>query len=724
MALTVTPTASCRIGFFLIAFLLLSILMTNAADAEPPELNATLISSTFPALGAIDHEAFSRSIPSRMIVGQTYRVVVIITNTGNASGDFFVEIVFPSKYALRYFYSNEVWKPTKLTLDPGSSQRIEFPLTPLVEYVGALEIEARVYSVLPGLEPTDRVSKAVHEIRTVLPRNLLSWAIGLSLLAAFLLITVRVLKKTSERLDFLIAILLFIAAFLPRLSLATRASLHIDEGGLFWAGALRFLNNDWKWPIEYTVSGYPPLFFYLLAGFIFLFGNSIMAIRTISILSGSLAVVVQYFLAKSLFCRKVALASSLFLGFASYHILYSGTATSDSSVILLILSFAYFFWIGWKRNVWKYYALSGFLLGLAFDVKYVVIAVVPAVILFILWIKKSLRSLFDWKLLVLGASFLVTILPVQYTYLISEFNPIISYLQVAFSSAVLLPTKSFNPIIEYIPRGFRVFLYSMARAASPWLPWLAAFEAAVYISLFITIVYHAYAALKGQPSESFVLFFMASMLLLLIDPVKHFKWLLYSAPFFFIMLSNMMIRYIDDIRSRISGSTKYRSIDLFRIFALLFAFIFAFSGLLVGIVAPFVDQGEFAGLSPSMLFIKNRARPNDIVAGFHVEIAAYYINLYDIQVAYISLAMRPETEELLSRGVDILKEIKLNGQLLILLKPRFILENRMEFNHYYNITIKKWIFENYDLVSSSRPFLGYSWTGTEYQEWLVFERKD
>ena len=180
---------------------------------------------------------------------------------------------------------------------------------------------------------------------------------------------------------------------------------------------------------------------------------------------------------------------------------------------------------------------------------------------------------------------------------------------------------------------------------------------------------------------------------------------------------------MDDIKARVSSSVRFHNIDLFKIFALLFAFILAFYSIFVGIVAPFVDQGEFAGLNSSMLLIKSRASPNDFIAGFQIEVASYYINLYDLQLYVFSLTMRPEIEEVLTRGAGILRQIKLNGKLLMDLKPRFILESRVNFNYYYNVTMKEWVFRNYDLVYFSRPLLGYQWEGTEYQEWLVFERK-
>jgi len=154
-------------------------------------------------------------------------------------------------------------------------------------------------------------------------------------------------------------------------------------------------------------------------------------------------------------------------------------------------------------------------------------------------------------------------------------------------------------------------------------------------------------------------------------------------------------------------------VDFFKIFVTLFGLIMVSSTIFVGTAAPFIDQGEFAGLRSNMLYLRNRVRPNDTIAGMQVLPAIYYINLYDLEVTGVSL-ITTEAQE----GVFELDERLLRG-----LKPRFIIENRRTFN-YYNVTTKNWVFENYDLIFFSRPSLGYRWDTMEYQEWLVFERKD
>jgi len=709
---------------FVLIFLSIFGRSTNLVNAEPLTRNEGLNISTSSGSCTIEQEAFRRSVPYKAIIGQTFRAIIIITNTGEESSKFYVDLFYPYKYAIRYFYSS--WKGIEVILEPGVTQRIEFDITPLSEYIGETKIEARAYSSIaylsnPELEPIDKVSASVYEIKNVLSNNFLLVMMGIPFLIILFFIGIKSINNPSIRKDFFISIVLFTVSFLLRIFLVFRTSIHADEG-FFWIWSYYLLNKKWVWTLEHMMNHYPPLFFYLLASLISLFGNNLLTIRMISIISGSLSVVVLYFFAKSLFDRRVGLFSALLLCFASYHILYSTTATTESTMILLIVLSAYFFWISRQQNNLKYFGLSGFLLGIAYNIKYIAIIVFPFIILFELWIGKKIKILFDKKILIYCASFIITIIPVNYVLLINNQNPLISYLKITFGPKVFYEQTYFQ-LFEYIPRGFRMFIYYLARTASPWLPWLKIYEASIFLLIIVLIFYYLNAMKKAHSNETFLLFLMVAMLLILVDPLKHAKWLLYNAPFFFTMVSNVIIRYSDDIKARISGSVKLVNIDLFKIITILFSIIFVFSNVLVGSVAPFIEEGEFAAFRSGMLFVKNRINPNDVVAGYHIETYFHYFDKYDIPGIFVSLVKKPDVDKFLFKGSMFMINPQLNVDLLLELKPRFILEGRQFFNYYYNNTVKEWVLENYELVFTSRPYLGYSVDITEYQECLVFERK-
>lgn len=684
--------------------------------AQTGDINSHLSSLSAPSI-VIDEEIFTRSVPSRMVVGTAYTIVVVARNTGSESVSFLLDVSYPFKYSRMIFYSPQIWQLENVTLDPGSSQRFEYAMTPLVKSSEDIVIEARILSFTGGYQFSS-VSAIVHEIRTAFPKQSLIGVISISIVVVLMSLSIAFWKRPSLRLDITIALLLFTLAFLLRAISSRNFSPHNDES-ILWAMSLDFLVNDWEWSKHYMRIPYPPGFFYLLAGVTYLFEFSLMAVRNISILSGSLTVVVLYFLAKSLYNRKAAFFSALLLCFSSYHIYYSGIAVTDALIILLILSSVYFFWVGWNRNVLKFCSFSGLLLGLAFNIKYIVIVIVPATVFFILWSSRSLRSLMFKGFITWAFSFLVAIAPVQIILFLNDCNPIGLYLEQTFGT-IVYPGQKFHAIHELIPRGLRMFIYSMARSASPWLPWLPVFEIAICVSLIIIGFNYAFATLKGQPEESYLFILMAAVISLLIDPAKHNKWLMYSFPFYFTMMSNIAVIYTRDVIRKSQGLHGKKNLNLSKVFTLIFIVIFAFSSVFVGISVPFLDDGEYASIHSSILYVRDRVQPGDLIAGIEVRTLFYYLDLYELDAACVSLKIVEVPEY---NVTNKWMNVEVNKRLLTTSKPRFLIENRAYFDYYYDMDTKEWIYENYHLRYVARPPLGYNWVGTEFYESLVFERK-
>jgi len=694
--------------------------ITNVASIEAAQSGDIFSPSSSPRAPSIviDEEVFLQSVPPRMIVGKVYKIIVVVINTGIEPANFLVDIEYPHQYSRMLFYSHEAWKLNNVTLEPGASQRFEYSIVPLAARLVDTEIEVRILSFSNPFQISS-VSATVNEIRTAFSKKFFLELSGLILFVVSLSIAVFYWKKPHHRLDVSIAVLLFILAFLLRFFSSRNLSIHNDES-ILWSLSLDYLINDWGWSKHYMLIPYPPVFFYLMAGATYLFEFNLMAIRNISVVSGSLSIVVFYFYAKSLYNRRVGLLSAVLMCFSSYHIYYSGTAVTDALVILLMLLSLYSFWMGWQNNFLAHYALSGLFFGLAFDIKYIIIVMAPAVVLYLLWTKRNIRNLLDRGFIIWSLSFLVAIAPVQVPLIQNNANPIILYLKQTFGPASA-PGQKFYPILEMIPRGMRMFIYSMARSASPWLPWLSLFEIAIIVSLIVTAIYYAHATLKGNPRESFVFIFMAAMISLLLDPTKHNKWLLYSFPFFFTMLSSFTDQYLPDVIEKISRPSKKNGMNL-KLFSLFFMMIFMFSSVYVGALTPFIDEGEYTAIHSSILYVKNRIQPGDVIGGFEVRPLYYYLDLYEFDTACISLRTldEPLTKELEEK---VWERFRLDEKQLIETMPRFIIENRAYFNTFYNYTTKRWVFDNYNLVHSSRPQLGYHWIGSEAYESIVFERK-
>lgn len=116
-------------------------------------------------------------------------------------------------------------------------------------------------------------------------------------------------------------------------------SLWLDE-----ADSANLLKNDFVniWP-HLIVSGNNPTYIYLLKIWSEFFGNSEIALRTLSIFFGLISIIFIYKLGKLLFSRPVGTWAAFFLAINYFSIFYSIQARQYSLVILIsIISYYYF----------------------------------------------------------------------------------------------------------------------------------------------------------------------------------------------------------------------------------------------------------------------------------------------------------------------------------------------------------------------------------------------
>ena len=104
---------------------------------------------------------------------------------------------------------------------------------------------------------------------------------------------------------------------------------------------------------------------------------------------GVLSVLVIYFIAKELFNKKVALLSSLFLAIAPLHVRDSHYITTDILSLLLVLVALLFAIYQIKRGDLKWFALSGFFIGLSATIRYFPVAILLTPISFVLSFEKG-----------------------------------------------------------------------------------------------------------------------------------------------------------------------------------------------------------------------------------------------------------------------------------------------------------------------------------------------
>ena len=105
---------------------------------------------------------------------------------------------------------------------------------------------------------------------------------------------------------------------------------------------------------------HPPSYYFLLHGWMLLFGNSILAVRGLSLLLGVGVVILVYFIVNELMDSKTALLSCLFVAVTPFQIQYS-TETRMYALLAFCLTLAVLAYIkGRKNSTWGWWVLFSF----------------------------------------------------------------------------------------------------------------------------------------------------------------------------------------------------------------------------------------------------------------------------------------------------------------------------------------------------------------------------
>lgn len=521
------------------------------------------------------------------------------------------------------------------------------------------------------------------------------------------------IRENIERnLDFIIGFILFILSLLLRLPHYTKQPIFADEIGYFSAYSFSILSHGWAWPVKWMTIQ-PPLFPYILALVTYLSNGSLEVLRIVPIISGSLTTFALYFLGKILFDRRVGILSAILLCFCSYHIFYSRVLQLEAQLIFFLIVSSYFFFRSYKKDDdIKYACLSGIFLGLACITKYVGYLLCPVFAIFILWTKKKLKCLVRRKILIIFLTSILTISPVWLDLYIHNVNPILHQLRIMKApSGAAVGIKSID-FFDLVIRGFNNFInlcidgHSIATSS---LPWHTIFQLAASFLLIITILYYISPVLKRRQSESFIfIFFVVFNIFCMIYRKRFEYYLLWALPMFFIMLSNMSIRFFDQIKLQyIKKRFEFPLLNFMRILTLIFVIIFIFSYVVTGTMAPFVNKGVRAGYEESVIKIRNAIQDGDSIATSLPITIDYYLNKYgfnseehDIQI--FDLYKKDKKGLTFTKGVDI--------EMLEEVKPRFIITSERYQSAYSDIRDNIIIRNNYDLI-------------LEEDEILLFERK-
>jgi len=233
-------------------------------------------------------------------------------------------------------------------------------------------------------------------------------------------------------------ILLFIIGFILRVIVANNISPNADEM-LHAPHAINFINSG-----KLQIMDQDPIWFFLTDLSYKIFGISMFSARFLSVLFGSLSILILYLIVKLLYNKKIALISSVLITFSSFHILMS-LAEMDVTMIFFVLLSLYFFIKHLKENENKDFILSTIFLGISILVKQISIMFIPALIIYYIYHKIKLKEKIDYKkiLIFVLILFIISVPVLTFNYLLYKDKKLVD---LQFSRFLGIAKETYKPI--------------------------------------------------------------------------------------------------------------------------------------------------------------------------------------------------------------------------------------------------------------------------------------
>jgi len=366
----------------------------------------------------------------------------------------------------------------------------------------------------------------------------------------------------------------------------------------------------------------------------------------------------------------------------------------------------YYFWKSYnEENGIKYALLSGVFLGLALDTKYTALLLYPSFALFILWTKKrgwvlGWKYLIEKKYLLLFFVSILIFLPVLIIQYMKGVDPFFFNLFGRGPShwAGYRTAGGFD-IFDMLRRGIHNYIDLVVdghSAATLSLPWLPAFYIAALLLFTITSLYFLYLLLKSQNSGSFLMItFIIFYAFIAVFGIKFQHYLLWGVPLFFIMLSYLIVVFVEKIGLQIKTHV-LSLLDWMKIFTLILACIFIFSYIVVGTIAPSVNKWNIGGYEELVIHIKNTINPGDCIVTSKVPNVIHYLDKYDFNAEENNI----HVFWLYKATVYLRREGVINLRLIKLIEPRFLIIG--DFDFYARASVREQIViqENYKKIST------------------------
>lgn len=499
-----------------------------------------------------------------------------------------------------------------------------------------------------------------------------------------------------ERRDIFIVVVLFLVAFIIRASSIAEISMYPDEW-IYWTDMHRILASNFNVLVRPDLFNYTsPLFSSIGAATTPVYGNDLNTVRMLSVLFGSLTVPFLYLFGKEMYNRKTGLLAAILLCFSAYHSLYSRIIMLEATAIFFITACVYFFWRtqhpkeGQNRVVSA--ILAGALMGLAIDVKYAALFLVPAILGYILWTSGfDFRALFEKRILIIFLFAFLFFLPLLFClfYTGVGFHGMLYYTMEKYEKPGAQSRLSSLPITEIAQRGLDTVTGVFAWGSDKLPPCgELLFNISAILLLLITIVFYLFWFAKREKEGTFLIVsvFLLHILFFVISPYKHYYT--YTLPFYYVMFSHVFFNSME----RKNGSRSIAGICI-TVLAVIVVVFYLFTGA----TSPLWDNGEYVGADYAIHLIKNDAfasnKTGSVLIGttFREVVTEYAVHNQDFSAA--NNRMIELTDPYAKNKYQV------NLQKINQLQPDYFIFTELTSNRFYfNSRVEKNLMENYMII--------------------------
>lgn len=486
--------------------------------------------------------------------------------------------------------------------------------------------------------------------------------------------------------DIPIIISLFSVSFLIRVIDISNVCMYGDEW-IYATEVHMILSNNFA-PRAEVFKYVNPFLVYIGAVVTLFFGGGLEVIRMVSVIFGSLTIPMLYLFGKAMYDRWTGLLSALFLCFSSFHCLWSRIFMFEALTVFFITAFLYFFWMSQchERKSLTHACLAGAMMGLAIDAKYISLFLIPAILTYVLWTNKfNFKALMDKRIILIFVFAFLLFLPL----LVGLYMAGVGMHPLYYQAVERFEEKSLDratvvggsiremPITELLVGGAETISDMLCRGAEITLQWSALFQLSTMLLFIITLLFYILSFRNGEREGTFLIFFfLIFYAFLFIGCSRHNYYVIYSLPFYFVMLSHFALNSFEHLKK----NSNYKNI--LNIFIILLILIMSFSYFITGITSSQWDEGDASWTKSAVDYVRmdvaKSGYEGDIVIGVVTmsETIDYPLrSISDINAFFVFILSTTGDAPGKLGIVDIEK--------IDMLKPGYLLMNEPMYEHHF-----------------------------------------